>query len=92
MPHRRSRSSKKRRTDLFAQKRQAARIVSQHAIRDLQVKESINLLSQGEIAYHIINQLGTYDLEVVTCFERGEVLRDMHRTGSLQRIEAIQLE
>lgn len=89
MPHRRSRSSKEKRSDRATQRREAARIVSQHALRDLQVKETINLLTPPEIAYHLTNTLGTYDPQVAQSFERGEVLSDMYRRGSLQQLGAV---
>ena len=89
MPHRRSRLARDKRSDRATQQREAARIVSQHALRDLQVKESINLLDSGEIAYYLTNSLGTYDPVVAASFDRGEVLSDMYRRGSLQRIGAV---
>ena len=89
MPHRRSRASKQRISDRDTQRREAARIVSQHALRDLQIKETINLLTPPELAYELTNALGTYDAQVAQSFERGEVLSDMYRRGSLQRLGAV---
>ena len=89
MPHKKSRSAKQRISDRAKQRREANRIVSQHALRDLQIKESINLLMPEEIAYHLTNALGTYDPQVATSFERGEVLSDMYCRGSLQRLGAL---
>ena len=89
MPHKKSRSAKQRISDRAIQRREAARIVSQHALRDLQIKETINLLTPPELAYALTNALGTYDPEVAASFERGEVLSDMYCRGSLQRLGAV---
>jgi len=74
------------RSDRASQRREAARIVSQHAVRDLQIKESINVLAPWEIAYHLTNSLGTYDPVIIASFDQGEVLSDMYRRGTLQRL------
>jgi hypothetical protein len=85
MNNRRTRRGK--RSDYATQRREAARIVSQHALRDLQVKETINLLTPPELAYALSNVLGTYDPEVAASFERGEVLSNAYAEGSLQRLD-----
>jgi len=87
MNHRQTRRGK--RSDRATQRREAARIVSQHALRDLQLKETINLLTPPEIAYELTNALGTYDPQVTASFEKGEVLSDMYCRGTLQRLGAL---
>ena len=87
MNNRRTRRGK--RSDYATQKREAARIVSQHALRDLTVKESINILTPGQIAVHLQNRLGTFDVDVINTFDQGEVTSDMYRRGTLQQIGAV---
>jgi len=84
MTHRRG-----RRSDVEAQRREAARIVRQHAIRDLQIKESINILNCGEVAVKLERRFGTFDVDVINSYDRGEVLSDMYRRGTLQRLGAL---
>ena len=89
MPHKKSREARARISDRATQFREAARIASQHAIRDLQVKESINILTPGQIAVKLEKRLGTFDVDVINSFEMGEVLSNMQRTGSLQQLGAV---
>jgi hypothetical protein len=63
--------------------------VSQHAVRDLQIKESINVLHPAEIAYLLTNSLGNYDAWVVGRFDVGEVLSDAYARGTQQKLEAL---
>jgi len=91
MPHKKSRAAKARISDRATQRREAARIASQHAVRDLELKESINVLTPGEIAYHLTNRLGAYDASIAGRFEVGEVLSNMQRTGTLQQLGAVVL-
>jgi hypothetical protein len=79
------------RSDHATQQREAARIASEHAVRDLQVKESINRLTPGEIAVKLTKKLGTFDVDVINRFDKGEVLSDMYRRGTLQQLGAVVL-
>ena len=89
MPHKKSRAAKDHISDRAAQRREAARIVSLHAIRDLQVKESINILTPGQVAVHLQAKLGTFDVDIINSFDQGEVLSDMYRRGTLQQLGAV---
>ena len=69
MPH--------KRTSYSIQCREAARIVSQAAVKDTEVRESINILSSGRIAKILQNRFGTFDLQVINSYDVGEVLRQL---------------
>ena len=68
MPHRKS--------TYLIQRREAARIVSQAAVRDLGIQESVNILSKGRIAVILQNRFSRFDLEVINSYDVGEVLSD----------------
>ena len=78
-----------KRSSRAIQRREASRIVSQHAIRDLQIKESINILDPMKIEIHLFNRLGSADPVVAMGYDMGEVLSDSYARGSLQRIGAV---
>ena len=82
MPH--------RRTDYNIQRREAARIVSKAAVKDPEVRESINILSSGRIAQILQNRFGTFDLQVINRYDVGEILSDSKGRGTLQQVEAIE--
>ena len=82
MPH--------RRTNYSIQRRDAARIISQAAIRDPSIKESINILTNGRLAQILQNRFGTFDLRVINRYHLGEVLSDSKGTGTLQRVEELE--
>jgi hypothetical protein len=82
MPHRRSSYS--------IQRHEAARIVSQAAIKDPEVRESINVLSSGRIAQILQNRFGTFDLQVINSYDIGEILSDSKGRGIQQRVEALE--
>ena len=83
------RSKRHQRSNRALQRREASRIVSQHAIRDLQIKESINILGPAEIEIHLFDSLGAADPFVAMGYDMGEVLSDSYARGSLQRIGAV---
>jgi hypothetical protein len=80
MPKRRG-----RRSDRASQRREAARIVSQAALRDPALAESINRLTPGEVALRLQNRFGTFDTFIVNSYDKGEVLSDSLGRGTLQR-------
>ena len=82
MPHRRS--------NYNIQRREAARIVSQAAVKDRAVRESINVLSSGRIAQILQSHFGTFDLRVINRYHLGEVLSNSKGTGTLQRVEELE--
>jgi len=82
MPHRRS--------SYNIQRREAAHIVSQAAVKDPAVRESINILSSGRIAQILQNRFGTFDLQVINRYDIGEVLSDSKGRGTLQQMEALE--
>jgi len=82
MPH--------RRTTYSIQRREAARIISQAAIRDPSIKESVNVLTSGRIAQILQTRFGTFDLRVINRYHLGEVLSDSKGTGTLQRVEELE--
>jgi hypothetical protein len=75
-----------RRSDHVTQRREAARIVSQAALRDPALSESINRLKPGEIALRLQNRFGTFDNHIVNTYDQGEVLSDSLGRGSLQQV------
>jgi len=77
------------RSERASQRREAARIVSQAAVRDLLVKESLNALSPGQIAAHLQTRTGTFDIFICNSYDQGEVLSDSLGRGSLQQIGAL---
>ena len=79
MPH--------RRTSYIIQRREAARIVSQAAIRDPSIQESMNSLTRT-IAQILQNRFGRFELDVINRYDVGEVLSDSIGRGTLQRVEA----
>lgn len=82
MPHRKS--------TYLIQRRESARIVSQAAIRDPGIQESINLLTKGRIAVILQNRFGRFELEVVNSYDVGEVLSDSLGRGTLQKVDALE--
>jgi hypothetical protein len=79
-----------RRTNYNIQRREAARIVSQTAVKDPAIRESINVLTSGRIAQILQNHFGTFDLRVINSYDVGEVLSDSLGRGTLQRIDALE--
>jgi len=71
------------------QRREAARIVSQAAVRDLLIKESINTLNSGQIAAYLQTCTGTFDALICNSYDRGEVLSDSLGRGTLQQVGAL---
>jgi hypothetical protein len=86
MPHRRSQIARSRRVDRANQRREAARIVSQSALRDPELAESINRLTPGAIALRLQKKFGTFDNYLVNTYDKGEVLSDSLGRGTLQQI------
>lgn len=84
MPKRRG-----RRRDRANQRREAARIVSQCALRDPDLAESINRLTPGELALGLQNRFGTFDNYLVNSYDQGEVISDSLGRGTLQQIGAV---
>jgi hypothetical protein len=82
------RSTSHRRNVRASQRRDAARIVSQAALRDPDLSESINRLTPGDIALKLQNKFGTFDNYVVNTYDQGEVLSDSLGRGSLQQVGA----
>jgi hypothetical protein len=82
MPHRRSSYS--------IQRREAARIVSQAAIKDPSIRESVNILTVGKIALILQKRFGRFELGVVNQYDVGEVLSDSVGRGTLQKVEALE--
>lgn len=82
MPHRKS--------NYLVQLREAARIVSQAAVKDSRVLESINVLTSSRIAQFLQNRFGTFDLQVINSYDIGEVLSDSLGRGTLQRVDALE--
>jgi hypothetical protein len=82
MPH--------RRTSYSIQRHEAARIVSQAAVKDPSVRESINVLTSGRIAQILQNHFGTFDLRVINSYDVGEVLSDSLGRGTLQKVDALE--
>ena len=76
------------RSDRASQRREAARIVSQAALRDPALAESINRLNPGEVALGLQNRLGTFDTFIVNSDDKGEVLSDSLGRGTLQQVGA----
>jgi len=71
------------------QHQEAVRIVSQAALRDPALAESINRLTPGEVALGLQNRFGTFDTFIVNNYDKGEVLSDSLGRGTLQRIGAV---
>ena len=69
------------------QVREAARIVSEAAYRHPwdPYRDSVNLLTSGDIAYHLLDRLGDFDPRVTSNYDVGEVLSDPYGRGTLQR-------
>jgi hypothetical protein len=82
MPHKRS--------SIRIQRREAARIVSQAAIRDPSIQESTNTLTPGRIALILQNRFGRFELDVINRYDLAEVLSDSIGRGTLQRVEAVE--
>ena len=82
MPHRRSSYS--------IQRREAARIVSQAAVKDPSVRESVNVLTPGRIALVLQNRFGRFELDVINQYDVGEILSDSLGRGTLQKVDALE--
>ncbi len=79
MPHKKS--------TYALQRRDAARIVSQSALKDPSIRESINMLTPGRIALFLQNRFGRFELDVINSYDVGEVLTDSIGGGTLQRVD-----
>jgi hypothetical protein len=82
MPHKKS--------TYAIQRREAARIVSQAAIKDPSIRETINVLTPGRIAVFLQNRFDRFELGVINRYNVGEVLSDSIGRGTLQRVEALE--
>jgi len=80
-----TRSTRHKRIRKANQRREAARIVSQAALRDPELAESINLLTPGAIALRLQNKFGTFDNYIVNTYDQGEVISDSRCRGTLQQ-------
>lgn len=79
-----------RRSSYSIQRREASRIVSQAAIKDPALQESVNILTKGRIAVILQNRFGTFDLRVINSYDVGEVLSDSLGRGTLQKVDALE--
>lgn len=76
-----------RRSNYAEQRRYQGYIISQNAFTDHRKAESVNVLGDDELAYHLFNRFDDPLLCLIGIYSEGEILSDARGEGSHQHLD-----